>query len=86
MVDRSATVGRPAFFLGLFLGIAIAVAGFYCVPLLGLPDWAEGFAELVCVAIALGTTSAVWKVSATRSELDTPTSDRDRGDQAQRAE
>jgi hypothetical protein len=77
MAGRGATVGRPAFFLGLALGIAIAIAGFFCLPLLGLPDWAESFAELACVAIALGTTSGVWKLSVARSGLDTPASDRD---------
>lgn len=73
--SASDTVSRGAFFSGIVAGTLVGALGFYGVPVLGLPSWLEVLAEIATVAVALGVTTGVWRLSAragsSRDSLDT---------------
>ena len=73
---KKATVARSAYFGGLLVGGLILALGLFGVSRLDL-GWVEIPLEMAVVAIAMVTTSAIWKRSAI-AELDSPSEPRDR--------
>ncbi len=62
------SVSRVAYYGGLALGIGTAVGGYYAVPAVGFTGGAAAMVELAIVALAMGITFGIWKISATVSD------------------
>jgi hypothetical protein len=74
--ERSATVSRASYFVGLIAGGVVLALGFFALSRLDVGGWKIPL-EMAVVAVAMLLTTGIWKRSASR-ELDSPIEPKDR--------